>query len=220
MTEAASAEKRDRFKLFAALSIALVTVMGAVIAWRAAIAADTANNADANGLVASLNADETSALNSVTTYEHYRAYTTYLRYNELGNRIADDLPSAAEDEAPALQRQKNDAWDIAAELQGSFFEPRYLDPDGNYDTQREMDELWADAEQQKDLYPDLHFANADRLRVKATTIVGLLTPVTVALLLFTLSESMKHRLRYVLAGGGSLILVGSIIGLVIIELTM
>ena len=220
MSESPSTDRRERFKTVAAILLAGVTVMGAIVAWRAAIAADSANNADARGLAATLNAEETRALNHVNTYEHYRAYTTYLRHNELGNLVAEDLPAAPEDEAKALERQKTDAWDLAVEIQGSFFPSRYLDPDGSYDTQREIDETWADAEQQKDLHPEPHFGDADRLRNKATTIVILLVPLASALLAFALAESMKHKLKYVLAAGGSLILVGSLVALLLIEFSL
>ncbi|HJW82710.1 MAG TPA: hypothetical protein VJ754_00250 [Anaerolineae bacterium] len=220
MNEAASSKQQERFKIVVAILLASVTVIGAIVALRAAIAADLANNADARGLAATLNAEETRALNHVNTYEHYRAYTTYLRHNELGNRIAEDLPTAAEDEAQALERQKTDAWDLAVEIQGGFFLPRYLDPDGSYDTQREIDEAWADAAQQKDLNPEPHFADADRLRGKSTTMVILLVPLTVALLGFTLAESMKHAFKYVLAAGGSLILAGSLAALLLIEFSL
>jgi len=219
MSETSSTEQGNRFKIVAAILLAAVTVTGAVVAWRAAIAADAANNADAAGLAATLDAEETRAVNIVTTYEHYRAYTTYLRHNELGDRIAQDIPDATDAEAEALQRQKTDAWDLAVAVQ-TFFDQRYLDPDGNYDTQREIDELWADAQQSKDLYPAPHFANSDRLRNKSTTMVILLVPLALALSGFALAESMKHRLKYVLAAGGTLILIGSIAALLIMEFTL
>jgi hypothetical protein len=212
-----TAEKSDRFKTIAAVLLAIVTAMGALVAWRAAVAADIASNTDFSGLAATLNAEETRALNSVTAYEHYRAYTAYLRYNELGNVIAQDMPDASEFETPALDRQMSEAWDLATEIQGSFFPNRYLKPDGSYDTQRELDEAWADAAQQKDLNPDPHFARADRMRAKSTTLIVLLIALAVALWCYTLAETLDHKLRYVLAAGGTLILAGSVIALIVVE---
>lgn len=209
-------EKHDRFKTYAAILLALVTVMGAVVAWRAATAADAAGNADADGMAATLNAEETRAINSVNTFEHYRAYTAYLRHNELGNRIAKDLPDAPGDSVTSLRQQKTDAWDLAVEIQG-FFPARYLDPEGNYDTAREIDESWADAEQQKDLHPESHFSDADRFRVKSNSLVILWIPLAGALWCFTVSESMKHALKYVLAIAGTLLLIGCIAGVLMLE---
>ncbi len=213
-----STQSSDRFKTIIALLIALITGTGAVVAWRAAIAADLANNADAAGLAATINAEETSLLNRATTYEHYRAYTDYLRYNELGNAIYDDLANVSDEQFDILDRQKTEAWDLATELQESdFFVSRYLDPDGNYDTAQELEESWADAARQEDLNPDPHFSAGDRLRTKSTTLVSLLIPLTAALWLFTLAELLRHKIKYLLAGAGSLILVGSMIAVVAIE---
>ncbi|HLF26594.1 MAG TPA: hypothetical protein VJG32_09665 [Anaerolineae bacterium] len=212
-----ASESQDRFKSLVALLLAFVTVMGAVAAWRAAVASDAASNADFSGLAATLNTEETRALNSVTVYEHYRAYTDYLRHNELGNVIADDLPDASDSQAELLDRQMTEAWDLATEIQGSFFPNRYLDPDGNYDTQRELEEEYADAGQQKDLNPEPHFTLSDRLRNKSTTLVSVLIVLAVSLLLYTLAETIDHIVRYALAAGGTLFLVGSLVLLIIIE---
>jgi hypothetical protein len=215
-----AAERQDRFKTIVALLIAAVTATGAVVAWRAALAADAANNADASGLAATINAEETRALNRVTTYEHYRAYTQYLRFNELGNAIYDDLVNASDEEYTILDRQKTEAWDLATELQESgFFISRYLNSDGSYDTAQELDEAWADAARAKDLNPDPHFTLGDRLRAKSTNLVALLIPLALALLLMTVSESLAHQVKYALAGGGTLVLVGCMAALIIIEAT-
>lgn len=210
--------KADRFKTIDALLIAFVTVVGAIVAWRAALAADAASGADASGLAATINAEESRALNRVTTYEHYRAYTDYLRYNELGNAIYDDLSNASDEAYAILDRQKTEAWDLATELQESgFFRSRYLDTGGNYDTARELDELQADAAREKDLNPEPHFALSDRMRARSTTLVSLLIPLAAALWCLALAESLAHKIRYLLAGAGTLLLAASIVALIAVE---
>src|SRR5688572_27036761 len=86
-------EKESPFNTVVAVLIALVTVVGAVVAWRASVAADGAGDADFAGLQASLNAEQTRALNFVDAYEHYGAYVTYQRYLNLSYAIADDIAS-------------------------------------------------------------------------------------------------------------------------------
>ena len=54
-----------RFKTAMAFMIAFVTVMSAVAAWRASLAAGDASNADVNGLAATINLEESQALNSL-----------------------------------------------------------------------------------------------------------------------------------------------------------
>src|SRR5689334_3777454 len=109
MTAEAAEEKQGSFETIVAILIALVTVAGAIVAWRASVAADGAGDADFAGLQASLNAEETRALNYVDAYEHYGAYTAYRRYLNLGNAIATDIetnPDLTEEEAYLLDRQR------------------------------------------------------------------------------------------------------------------
>ena len=135
-------------------------------------------------------------------YANYRAYTAYVRYNELGNLIADDLPDVSESEADALEHQMKEAWTLAIGASG-FFPNRYLNRDGTYGTDRELGEAWADAAQQKDLYPEQHFANADRLRAKSSWLVAVIVLLTVSVWFYTLAEGIDHPVKYVLALGGT-----------------
>ncbi|HEY4687796.1 MAG TPA: hypothetical protein VIK33_00670 [Anaerolineae bacterium] len=213
-------EKQDRFKTLVAGLLALVTILGAVVAWRAAAANDIASNADFAGIAATLNAEESRALNAVTAYEHLRAYTDYVRYNELGNAIADSLADAPETDRVTLERQMRDAWDLATEIEGTFFENRYVKTDGTYDIPRQLDELWSDDAQNKDLNPDLHFAQSDAARAKSTTLIGILIVLGLLLVLYTLANTLASRVRYLMAAGATIFLVGSVIALIVIETTM
>jgi hypothetical protein len=210
--EPTASQTGNRFQTAVAIMIALVTLVGAIVAWRAALAAGDAGDADFAGLNATLNAEQTRTLNITTLYEHYRVYTAYFQHNELGNLIVDELDSATSADLGLLDQQKTDAWNIATANQ-TFFPTRFLKQDGSYDTQRELGEAWAEAGQQKDLNPAPHFAQADRLRAKSSWLVGILIVLAAALLLFTLAEGLSPSaklLRYGIALGGTvLVLVGS-----------
>jgi len=212
------ANQSDRFSTVVAVLLALVTVMGAIVAWRAAIAADNSGDADFAGIAATLNAEEARALNQITAYEHLRAYAEYVRYNEIGNQLNSEWLAADDADAPALERQMRENWDLATELQESFFENRYVREDGTYDLARQLDELWADDLLDKDAVPDPHFSLSDALRQRSITLVALLIPLGLALLFFTLAGTIKNRLRYLLAVAGVLILIGSAVALAAIEM--
>ena len=213
-------EKPDRLKTMIAVLLAVVTVIAAVVAWRAAVASDEAGNADFSGLAATLNGEEARALNAIAAYEDLRAYTDYVRYNETGNALADALADAPEDEQTALERQMREAWDLATEIQERFFENRYVNADGTYDLPRELDELWADDTLDKDVFPEPHFTRSDRLRAKSTTLVSILIALGAALVLFTLANALTRAVRYALATVGTLILLGSIVAVIIVESTL
>jgi hypothetical protein len=210
-------DKQDRIKTVVAVLLAAVTVMGAVVAWRAAVASDEAGNADFSGLAATLNAEEARALNAIAGYEDLRAYTDYVRYNEMGNALADALTDAPEDEQTALERQMREAWDLATEIQDRFFENRYVNADGKYDLPRELDELWADDTLDKDVFPEPYFTRSDQLRAKSTSLVSILIALGVALVLFTLATALTKVIRYILVAGGTLILLGSVVAVIVIE---
>jgi hypothetical protein len=223
MVEETPTEKGDRLQTVVAILIALVALLGAVVAWRAALASDEAGDADFAGLNATLNSEQTRALNSTSLYEHYRVYTVYLRNNELGNLLADDLDKQPDEaEAAKLEQQKSEAWDTASANQ-PFFPSRYLDREGNYNVQRELGEEWAEASQEKDLNPGSHFQNADQMRAKSNWLIGILIILGFSLLFYTIGEGLNPALklvRYGLVGGGTLFMLVSLLVLILVEIRL
>lgn len=205
MEQAAGAQD-NRLETIVAILIALTTVIGAVVAWRASVSADGAGDADFAGLRAATNAEETRALNYVNVYEHYRAFSEYKRHNDLGDLIAEAQANATEEEAAFLERDRADAFDIATAKQ-QLFPNRFRNRDGTYSIQREMGELWADAAKEKDLNPEPQFAEADALRLKTNNLFVALTILGVSLVAYTLVEVAGRRLQYPLIAIGTLLLI-------------
>lgn len=205
-----------RFEIGISIMIAAITMISAVVAWRAALAADIAGNADFAGLSASIYAEETRVLSSATTYQQYRAYTIYLRNNELGNVLNDDIDSAPEEEQTTLANQRTASWDQTI-IDDDFFETRYLKPGGGYDTQRQLSEAQAQAALDKDIDPEPHFSRADRQRTKSTLLVGLLIVAASALWFYTLASEIKHFIRYPLAFLGTICVLVTLVGTIAIE---
>lgn len=210
----AKAEETDKeesspLETFTAILLALVTVIGAVVAWRASVAADGAGDADFAGLRAAVNAEETRALNAVNAYEHYGAFTAYQRYNALGDLLAEAETTASDDELDVLESQRADMHDLALANQ-SLFPNKFLNRDGTqYFLQRELGELWADAAKEKDLNPGPQFVEADQLREKSNRLLLAVTILGLSLVFFTLVEPASARLQYVMLGlGGLAALVG------------
>ena len=93
--QADPAQATDRFQTFNAILLALVTLLGAFVVWRSAVAADAAGDENVAGILATLNVEQTRAINTVLLFENYRAYTGYTRYAELGNKLYDALDECA-----------------------------------------------------------------------------------------------------------------------------
>jgi hypothetical protein len=211
--------KSERFKTFTASMIAIVTVLSALTTWRAAVASQDAGQADFTGLVATVNTEEAQVLNAIKVSEHYQAFLIYTRYNELGNKLYDAL-QANPANADELERQKSDSWGIAFGVQSVFFPSRYLRPDGTYDSQRELDEAWADAQRSRDTRADLHFSEADTLRRKANLLVLMLILLGVSFWFFTLAQIIDHAVKYLFAFGGGFLVAVSSLAALIIDLSM
>ena len=122
---------------------------------------------NALGEQAAQRAAEAQAENFNLAYQHYRAFTRYAVNNGLVRLYDQELAAAQAAGDPVtvleLQRQRAAAEQIALDNR-AFFPAKYLNPDGTYNIQRELDELWAEQALQKDVYPEPHFAQADVLR--------------------------------------------------------
>jgi hypothetical protein len=179
-------DEGDAFKTWMAIAIAVVTLLGAVIAWRAGEAIGYAQDADLYSLRATLNAEGTLTLNAVELYRHYRAYTAYRRYSQVGNQLEGASDFVASE---VLGRQDADSQDLAG-ANALFFPRRYLNRDGSYDSARELAENWAQATQTEDLDPEPYLLEGDLYRARTLWLVGALVPLAVALLIYTLAEAL------------------------------
>jgi hypothetical protein len=209
MSTSPETEQSSRFQTMMAILIALVTLLGAALGTRAALISTAAGDEDFYGLAASLSAEETEALNTLTMYRNYRAYAAYTRYNVLGDLVAKDWEQTSDEtQSEALGQAMQTAWAMAVAV-NRFFPARYLNRDGRYDPERELGEAWAEAAMKKDLDPQPHFAAANLLRSKVSRLLIIIILLTAAVWFFTLAQGLRHALRYVLAvGGGGLMLVG------------
>ena len=212
-------EDGDAFQTTMAILIAIVTLVGAVLAWRAAMAGSAAGDADFAGLNAVLNAEETLGLNNTAFHRHYRAYTRYTRYGELQDLLEED----AELDADGVRAQQHTEASNLATTNQLFFPARYLQRDGSYAVQRELGEAWAQAGQAMDLEPDPHFVEADQMRQKTNWLVAIFVALAFSLLFYALAEGLhptRRVLRLVAAVGGSAFLILTVAAGIAVEMLL
>jgi len=205
--------KHETFKSYVAVLVAIVTVLGATAACLASVAVSSASDADFLGLDASIRAQKADIVNHVYAYEHYRAYTAYVRYNELGRLLYD--PNADPDtdiRNGALQRE---VWGVASGISSVFFSPRYINQDGQYDLERELQEAWAQDEQNEDLNSLPYFEESDRLRNRSSFLTADMIVLAVSFWFFTLAQATEKNIKYLWAGLGVLFALGGILGIII-----
>lgn len=196
--------KHETFKSYVAVLIAFVTVMGAMAAGLASVAVSDANDADFAGLDASIRGQKADIVNHILAYEKYRAYTAYVRYNELGNQLysANQFGAASE------------AWGVARGLV-SFFLPRYIRADGAYDIERELEEAWAQDAQDQDLDAAPYFGESDQLRQRSSFLTADMIVLAMSFWFLTVAQTTQKNIKYLLAGIGVLLALAGTLGLLI-----
>jgi hypothetical protein len=215
--QSTDSEQRNRLGTVIAVLIALTTLIGALVAWRASVASDGAGDADFAGQRATVNLEETRALSAINSYEHYSAFTTYRRYSDLGDLIAEDDTAVSDEQADLLARTQAEAYDLAIANQG-LFPNKFLNRDGSYALQRQIGEWYADTAKEKDLQPDIHYAEADKLDNKAGQLLLAVTTLAIGLVFYSLVEVAGRHLRYALLGIGSLCLLAGTLFALMVEI--
>jgi hypothetical protein len=116
-----------------------------------------------------------------------------------------------------LDRESSAEWNKAINSR-YFFSANFYDKFSNtFDQQVFVDSQLAEAASLKDLNPDPEFGQADDNRMTAAQLVGLIAVLAMALLCFAVANILDNRLRYVVAGIGVFIILGSIAAAVAIE---
>lgn len=178
-------DEEDAFRMWMAILIAIVTLVGAWMGWVTAGISGVAGDSASGGMDAVINAESTLTLNSIALYKHYRAFTDYARYQS----TADLLTQEAAQQSDAAPVRKSDADDLAA-VQLPFFLSRYLTRDGAYNSRRELGEAWAETEQKMDLDPTGYFQESDLYALKTKWMMGLFVILSLSLLFYTLAEGL------------------------------
>ncbi|MBI3170805.1 MAG: hypothetical protein HYZ22_20175 [Chloroflexi bacterium] len=205
--------KHDNFKSLIAVLTAIVTVLGATAACLASVAVSTAGDNDFAGLDASIRAQKAEIINYVVAYEHYRAFTSYIRYNELGNLMYDPEADEATDiRNGAIQRE---VWGVASGISSLFFSPRYITSDGQYDLERELQEEFAKDAQNENLNAAPYFEESDRQRRISSSLTADMIVFAFSFWFFTLAQATDKKIKFFWAGLGILMGLAGIIGILI-----
>ena len=192
--------KQESFKSLIAVLTAIVTVLGATAACLASVAVSTAGDNDFAGLDASIRGQKAEIINYVVAYEHYRAFTSYMRYNELGNLLYD--PTADQDTDARNAAVQREVWGIASGISSVFFSPRYITSEGQYDLERELQEEYAKDSQSEDLNPSPYFEESDKQRNISATLTADMIVFAVSFWFLTLAQATEKNIKYAWAALG------------------
>ena len=167
-----------------------------------------------------LNAETTQTGNTAALYKSYRSYTSFTLTDELRRQIEANIADMHPRDRVGLEQQQVQMARVAP-IRQRFFPQRYLDRDGSYNTERQLGEAWAQAEQNMDLDTESHFENAYIEQTKIYNITAMFLGLTIALFFYTIANGIhpqRVRLRYGAAILGLVIMVVSIGSFVMLAL--
>jgi len=221
--ERAKEESEDRFKTVVAFLIAIVSIVGAALAYRVALAAGNAANADVAGIVSSVSLHQARVASEAELYRDLGAYLQVRIHDQLShdlNTERDQYPSGD----PARDRLWGEGWTetrvAEAYLDEIYFPPEHIRSDGSYDEQAALDINIAHRALEADFNREEHFVEANRLRAKVQWLIGVALILTVTLLFYTLAEVITHAIKYLFLVLGTATFIIVIIGTLMIELIM
>lgn len=202
------------FKTIVAFLLALVTIVGALVAWRSAVAGNEAGNSEDAGILAALNLQEATTAGSIQVSQHRAAHLGFYRNWSLAiaeyTRAEAEMaarPDMTQEEVLAFLRSIIEKFDLGL-TDRNFLDLRYLTPEGGYDAEREQAEYLADAAQRKDVEPDPRFAQANKYRDNSVALIATLIVLAISLWLLAFAETIdKNPVKYVMAIGGIIFLV-------------
>lgn len=187
------AEKSDSFRTLVSALIAVVTVVGAIIAWRTTVALGDAGGARTSGLLALVEKEDATTRANINVLAILNSYVAYVRDDSLAKAyqsLADANPERTD-----LSDSANAFYSAANRTLYQIPQP-YLDRNDNLDRERLLGETIAEYSKDKDVEPQAHFLAADTSRLKAESLLISLVLLGVALVLLTLADAIENPLRY------------------------
>lgn len=197
----------SRFSTFVSILLALVSVLGAILAWRVASAASNATSYDTQGLLAEVDRADVNLQASITVFGHQTVYASFLTNKALGDAFA----SLGPDFLVTSYAFKSTA------ARSLDFMPRiYLDRDENFNAVRDLGETAAQYALNQDTNPEPRYAGADSARLKSLWLLGDLIWFSGALVALTLADALRHPVRYFfLVAGIGVLFTGSLAAVLI-----
>ena len=198
----------SRFSTFVSILIALVSVLGAILAWRVAVASSNASSADTRGLLAEVDSADVTLQASITVFGHKAVYASFVTNKALGDAF-DSLGSNYQPVSFAFK---------SAAARSLDFLPRiYLDRNENFDVARDQGETAANIALNHDTNPQSQYSAGDSSRVKSLWLLGDLIWFSGALVALTLADAIRHPVRYFFLLAGIGILFSGSLAVVLIE---
>jgi hypothetical protein len=204
-------ERTSRYSTFVSIMLAVVSVIGAIVAWRVSVALSDAGSSDTAGLLAEMDKADVEIQATISVIGHKTVYASFVT----DKSIADGFYALGDNYTYLAYAFHNAANEVL-----NFIPRNYLDRDENFDYQRDLGETIANSELSRDTNAQPYFDAADRARVKGQWLLVDLIFLGAALLFLTLADAIQNFTRHLFLALGLLILVTGSLAVVALELIL
>jgi len=213
-------ESGSKLNFWNAILIGIVTVVAALVAWRASVAGDASGDADYDGLRSVVNMQESTTLGTVEAYAHAQAYANYRRYAESAATLEEQL-----EETPGnveLQKRLKET-EVLVDSKLSMFPNKLIERSkeggGSYNAGREVAQHVASEARTKDTTSEEHFQEAEVARTKTEKLLLGVVILTLSLGCLTLVEALEGAAQRASFGAGLLLALAGTVYSVAMEVT-
>jgi hypothetical protein len=208
--EVTTREPEDRFRTWVAIGIAIVSILGAVVAFTGTLAGQTARQLDQSGIEDTSRQQQIITDLSGTVEEDLRNLAPYQEAIKAAGVLQSQAAtlSSSNPSAAAQLRNQAESYLVLARTRAQFFRGAFPAPgpsDGpvQYDPKAALQRLQNQNEQLSELRPAATIAQADAKHAQGVNLVGLVTLFIAALLFLTLAQFTRPAIRRVFAGAGA-----------------
>ena len=189
-----------------AVSIAVVSVLGALVAWQATVIGEEAAKSDGLGLQEVTLRVQEEAKHQATVDEDVRIFALYHEHIDAAALLSADADRVRQSDprlATNLDAQAQDELLLARTVHDYFQAARWIGPnDTSYPTQYVLDYLNANDPNTEKIRPEADFARGRALHWQTVLLIGLVAVFVAALVFLTLAQLSRRQLRPLFASAG------------------
>lgn len=216
--------KGDRLEVPIAIAIALITVIGAIVAWRASMVEGNASESSHRGLIETIKGEAAAATDLRYLYQEadytLQHIVAQAHIGALQSQAEAMRAQGSEDDAAAMEMQAVWEGETAKALEGlspMTTTQAYQKADGTLDLDQRLREIRSENQDLVSLDPSTAFREADGAYLESQLLVGSIIGLTASVFLLSMAEVIQRRLRYLFIAMGVGVLALAILGILGIE---
>lgn len=210
-----------RFDTIVALSIAVVSVVSAVLVGVATLSSEVASDAERSALIASINREKADVSAHTELFQDMRAFAEFRALDALARETdaeAAEAEQRGEIEAATRLRDEAQANRAAADSMSAYFASAYLLDENSFDEETFVADVLQFEQSVNDLDPTDDVSKAEVFLNRGALISASVAGMTVSLFLLILAQISKRKIRYVWYAAGMFVGVCGLIAVIGIEI--